>query len=34
MFFDTVGLVEIGTGGWNLKHQDFFLELKTTFKTI
>lgn len=24
-----VGLVEIGTGGWNLKHSDFFLELKS-----
>jgi hypothetical protein len=30
MYVGGVGLVEIGTGGWNLKHPDFFLELKPT----
>jgi hypothetical protein len=30
MYVGSVGLVEIGTGGWNLKHPDFFLELKPT----
>jgi hypothetical protein len=28
LYVGGVGLVEIGTGGWNLKHPDFFLELK------
>jgi hypothetical protein len=32
MYVGGVGLVEIGTGGWNLKHPDFFLELKPTKK--
>jgi len=30
MYVGGVGLVEIGTGGWNLKHRDLFLELKPT----
>jgi hypothetical protein len=30
MYVGGVGLVEIGKGGWNLKHPDFFLELKPT----
>ena len=29
MYVGGVGLVEIGKGGWNLKHPDFFLELKS-----
>ena len=32
MYVGGVGLVEIGTGGWNLKHPDFFLELKPLSK--
>jgi hypothetical protein len=27
MYVGGVGLVEIGKGGWNLKHPDFFLQL-------
>jgi len=29
MYVGGVGLVEIGSGGWNLKHPDFFLQLKS-----
>lgn len=29
MYVGGVGLVEIGKGGWNLKHPDLFLELKS-----
>lgn len=32
MYVGGVGLVEIGKGGWNLKHPDFFLELKPLSK--
>lgn len=32
MYVGGVGLVEIGNGGWNLKHPDFFLELKPLSK--
>lgn len=32
MYVGGVGLVEIGAGGWNLKHPDFFLELKPLSK--
>lgn len=32
MYVGGAGLVEIGTGGWNLKHPDFFLQLKTLSK--
>lgn len=32
MYVGGVGLVEIGTGGWNLRHPDFFLELKPLSK--
>ena len=32
MYVGGVGLVEVGTGGWNLKHPDFFLELKPISK--
>jgi hypothetical protein len=32
MYVGGVGLVEIGTSGWNLKHPDFFLELKPLSK--
>lgn len=32
MYVGGVGLVKIGTGGWNLKHPDFFLELKPLSK--
>lgn len=32
MYVGGVGLVEIGTGGWNLKHPDFFLQLKPLSK--
>lgn len=32
MYVGGVGLVEIGTGGWNLKHPDLFLELKSLSK--
>ncbi len=28
MYVGGVGLVEVGNGGWNLKHPDFFLQLK------
>lgn len=28
MYVGGKGLVEIGNGGWNLKHPDFFLQLK------
>ena len=29
MYVGGVGLVEVGTGGWNMKHPNFFLELKS-----
>lgn len=29
LYVGGVGLVEIGKGGWNLKHPDFFLQLKS-----
>ena len=32
MYVGGVGLVEIGNGGWNLKHPDFFLQLKSLSK--
>jgi hypothetical protein len=32
MYVGGIGLVEIGTGGWNLKHPDFFLQLKPLSK--
>lgn len=32
LYVGGVGLVEVGTGGWNLKHPDFFLELKPLSK--
>lgn len=32
MYVGGVGLVEIGNGGWNLKHPDFFLQLKPLSK--
>ena len=32
MYVGGVGLVEIGKGGWNLKHPDFFLQLKPLSK--
>jgi hypothetical protein len=32
MYVGGVGLVEIGTGGWNLKHPNFFLQLKPLSK--
>ena len=32
LYVGGVGLVEIGTGGWNLKHPDFFLQLKPLSK--
>jgi len=28
LYIGGVGLVELGNGGWNLKHPDFFLQLK------
>jgi hypothetical protein len=28
LYIGGVGLVEVGAGGWNLKHPDFFLQLK------
>ena len=31
MYVGGVGLVEIGKGGWNLKHPDFFLKLKRSW---
>jgi len=32
MYVGGIGLVEIGTSGWNLKHPDFFLELNPISK--
>ena len=32
MYVGEVGLVEVGKGGWNLKHPDFFLQLKPLSK--
>ena len=32
MYVGGVGLVEVGKGGWNLKHPDFFLQLKPISK--
>ena len=32
LYVGVVGLVEIGKGGWNLKHPDFFLQLKPLSK--
>ena len=32
MYVGGVGLVEVGRGGWNWKHPDFFLQLKPTKK--
>ena len=32
LYVGGVGLVEVGTGGWNFKHPDFFLELKPLSK--
>jgi hypothetical protein len=32
MYVGGVGLVEVGARGWNLKHPDFFLELKPLSK--
>ena len=32
LYVGGVGLVEIGKGGWNLKHHDFFLQLKPLSK--
>ena len=32
MYVGGVGLVEVGKGGWNLKHPDFFLQLKPLSK--
>jgi len=32
MYVGGVGLVETGTGGWNLKHPNFFLQLKPLSK--
>ena len=32
LYVGGVGLVEIGKGGWNLKHPDFFLQLKPLSK--
>jgi len=32
LYIGGVGLVELGTGGWNLKHPDFFLQLKPISK--
>ena len=32
LYVGGVGLVEIGKGGWNLKHPDFFLQLKLLSK--
>ena len=32
LYIGGVGLVELGTGGWNLKHPDFFLQLKPLSK--
>lgn len=32
LYVGGVGLVEVGVGGWNLKHPDFFLELRPLSK--
>ncbi len=32
MYVGGVGLVEVGKGGWNLKHPDLFLQLKPLSK--
>lgn len=32
LYIGGVGLVEVGTGGWNLGHPDFFLQLKSLSK--
>ena len=32
LYIGGVGLVELGTGGWNLKHPDFFIQLKPLSK--
>ena len=32
LYVGGVGLVEVGKGGWNLKHPDFFLQLKPLSK--
>ena len=32
LYIGGVGLVELGTGGWNLKHPVFFLQLKPLSK--
>lgn len=32
LYIGGVGLVELGKGGWNLKHPDFFLQLKPLSK--
>ena len=32
MYVGGVGLVEVGKGGWNLKHPDFFLQLRQLSK--
>ena len=32
MYVGGVGLVEVGKGGWSLKHPDFFLQLKPLSK--
>ena len=32
LYIGGVGLVELGNGGWNLKHPDFFLQLKPLSK--
>ena len=32
LYIGGVGLVKVGSGGWNLKHPDFFLELKPISK--
>ena len=29
MYVGGIGLVEIGYGGWNLRHPDFYLQLKS-----
>jgi hypothetical protein len=29
LYIGGVGVVEVGKGGWNLKHPDFFLQLKS-----
>ncbi len=32
LYVGGVGKVEVGNGGWNLKHPDFFLQLKSLSK--